>query len=226
MPCESARTSVGKRAAATQLPITCGGLQPHVAMKAGRTLLSVVWPSAAPMMRPVAPGCLMFSSRAALPCCGTDARFDLSRLLCGLRGYVARCLVRVSTTLLQNVSSFAHAADPRSSGFPWQVYAAAAERQCLQCSANSLRMARWMTYAFDVDAFTAPFGERGCHPHCLCSCPSLGSCWAQVLNMSVSLFGKAGRTVSSLAEGCARDAASGAWLFEVFFARGAPLLLH
>ena len=151
MPCESARTSVGKRAAAPQLPITCCGLQPHVAMKAGRTLLSVVWPSAAPMMRPVAPGCLMFSSRAALPCCGTDVRFDLSRLLCGLRGCVARC-------------SFAHAADPRSFGFPWQVYAAAAERQCLQCSASSLRMARWMTYAFDVDAFTAPFGERGCHP--------------------------------------------------------------
>ena len=182
-------------------------------MKAGCTLLSVVWPNVAPMMRPVAPGCLMFSSRAALPCCGTDVRFDLSRLLCGLRGCVARC-------------SFAHAADPRSFGFPWQVYAAAAERQCLQCSASSLRMARWMTYAFDVDAFTAPFGERGCHPHCLCSCPSLGSCWAQVLNMSVSLFGKAGRTVSSLAERCAHDAASGAWLFDVFFARGAPLLLH
>ena len=171
MPCESARTSVGKRAAAPQLPITCCGLQPHVAMKAGRTLLSVVWPGAAPMMRPVVPGCLMFSSRAALPCCGTDARFDLSRLLCGLRGYVARCLVRVSTTLLQNVSSFAHAADPPIPGFPWQGSVAAAEHQCLQFSATSSRMARWMTHAFDAEVFTVPVGEHGCHPRLVHALP-------------------------------------------------------
>ena len=102
-----------------------------------------VWPSAAPMTRPAAPGCLMCSSRAARPCCCTDVLVDVSRLSSGLRGYGSRCLRRVCTTLLQYVSSFAHAADPRSSGFPWQGYAAAAERQCLQCSASSLRMARW-----------------------------------------------------------------------------------
>ena len=130
-----------------------------------------VWPSAAPMTRPAAPGCLMCSSRAARPCCCTDVLIDVSRLSSGLRGYGSRCLRRVCTTLLQYVSSFAHAADPRIPGFPWQGSVAAAEHQCLQFSATSSRMARWMTYAFDAEVFIVPFGEHGCHPRLVHALP-------------------------------------------------------